>query len=72
LRSYSLALLAEVAAQAGDVIEGLRLLGEVLVAVEKSGDNGRPSPYHGPRFRSPGREVACIVSLRSSLDETRP
>jgi predicted ATPase len=46
LRPYYLALLAEVAAQAGDVNEGLRLLDEALMAVEKSGERSWQAEVH--------------------------
>jgi class 3 adenylate cyclase/predicted ATPase len=46
LRPYYLALLAEVAAQAGDVAEGLRLIDEALATVEKSGERSWQAEVH--------------------------
>jgi DNA-binding NtrC family response regulator/predicted ATPase len=46
LRPYYLALLAEVAAQADDVDEGVRLIDEALVAVEKSGERSWQAEVH--------------------------
>ena len=46
LRPYYLALLAEVAAQADDVDDGLRLIDEALVAVQQSGERSWQAEVH--------------------------
>ncbi len=46
LRPYYLTLLAEVAAHAGEITEGLRLLDEALKAVEKSGERSWQAEVH--------------------------
>jgi hypothetical protein len=67
LRPYYLALLAEVAAQAGDVAEGLRLVDEALATVERRHEprppvaSSRPAPEGD---RSPGTDLRLVRRQR--------
>ena len=70
LRPYYLAMLAEVAARGGEVSEGLRLLDEALVAVDKSGERSWQAEVHRLKgellLRQAGRGTVQPASIEDA------